>query len=705
MPAITGILITGMALGQTNRCAVLEHEHYLEQVNAKRLQQRVAYEQKINDWTNNYTAANKTTTPAITIPVVVHVVYNTGTQNISDAQVFSQIEVLNKDFNRLNSDTTNTPAVWKSIAGNANVSFCMAQVDPTGNPTNGIERRQSTVSSFSTNDNIKHYSSGGLDAWDPALYFNIWVGPLGGGLLGYAEFPTGTLSTTYGVVIGYDCFGTTGTAASPFNLGRTATHEIGHCFNLFHIWGDDGSACSGSDQVTDTPNQGSENYGCPSYPHTDACASTSPGVMFMNYMDYTDDGCMNMFTQGQVTRMLAVVNNAPYNALANSTVCGAPVLVANDAMLAKIITPDGNICSSNITPEITLKNMGIDTLFSVDINYFTDNNAAAVYSWSGTLPSLTTVSITLPSISVSTGAHSFTVFTSQPNGSNDLNTVNDSAVSSFNVVGLGLPLPYAEGFETSFPPAGGALNNPDASYTWEQTPSASHSGTQSVYINNFDYSGTGSYDEIVLPAVDLTGQTAARLSFYVAYQLYTNPNASTTYSDTLEVLLTTDCGDTYTSLYKKYSTTLTTTTPTFSTNAFTPTATQWRRDSIDLSGYAGNSNVVVVMRAINDYENNLWLDDINIENATTTGLQEVNNNEVRLYPNPANDKVVVDLSRINDSHLRIRIMDFTGRVILDENGIVGGYQYNYDLQALSSGSYLMEISGTETRKILPLIKK
>lgn len=705
MPAVAGILLSGIAIGQTNRCAVIEHEQYLEQKNPKRHQQREAYNQRVADWINNNPSANKSTT-SITIPVVVHVVYKTTVQNISDAQVFSQIEALNQDFNRLNSDTANTPTAWKSIAGNAGVNFCLAQVDPSGNPTTGIERRQTTVNSFSTNDNIKAFATGGLDAWNPAQYFNIWVGPLGGGLLGYAEFPTGSLSNTYGVVIGYDCFGTMGTAASPFDLGRTATHEIGHCFNLFHIWGDDGGACTGSDQVADTPNQGSEKYGCPTYPQTDACAASAPGVMFMNYMDYTDDGCMNLFTQGQVTRMLAIINNPPYNTLQSSLACGAPVLQTNDAMLASITSPNGLLCNNSFTPEVSLKNMGIDTLFSVNINYYVDANTPAVYAWSGVLPSLSSTTVTLPAVTTTTGAHTFTVFTSQPNGSNDLNTVNDSATVSFSIVSSGLPLPYTEGFEAGVPPAGGTLINPDVSFTWEQTSAAKHGGTYSAFINNYDYDAHGLLDEIQLPGIDLTGQTTPKLTFWLAYRLYTNPTTSPNFSDTLEVLVSTDCGDTYTSVYKKYSTALVTTgTPYFTSISFVPTLAQWRNDTIDLTGYINNANVIVKFRNIADFENNLYLDDINIQNATTSGIQDVNAAQVNLYPNPAENSILLDLSRISETGLRVRILDLTGRTVLDENGIAGGYQYEYNLSTLSSGSYLLEVTGAHTQKVLPFVRK
>jgi hypothetical protein len=184
------------------------------------------------------------------------------------------------------------------LIGNAQLVFCLAKRTPTGAATTGIERRSTTVTSWSTNDNIKYYSLGGLDAWNANSYLNIWTGKLGGGLLGYATFPGGTLAKD-GVVL---LFSSVGSLASPstlianYNLGRTATHEVGHWFNLRHIWGDDGGACSGSDLVDDTPNQGSENYGCPAANKLSICTNTYE--MWMNYMDYTDDRCMYMFSVG-----------------------------------------------------------------------------------------------------------------------------------------------------------------------------------------------------------------------------------------------------------------------------------------------------------------------------------------------------------------------------------------------------------------------
>lgn len=258
----------------------------------------------------------------ITIPVVVHVVWNTSGQNISDAQVLSQIDVLNEDFARLNADKINTPSAFSGLGANTQIQFCMAKRDPNGNSTTGIVRKQTSTTSFSSNDNIKRNANGGDDAWPAGQYLNIWSGNLSGGLLGYAQFPGGSAATD-GVVMLYNAFGRVGNVVAPFHKGRSGTHEVGHWLNLYHIWGDDGTSCSGSDQVTDTPNQTSENYNCPAYPRTDACSASSPGVMFMNYMDYTDDACMNIFTNGQSTRMNATLNGSRVSLL-SSLGCVAP---------------------------------------------------------------------------------------------------------------------------------------------------------------------------------------------------------------------------------------------------------------------------------------------------------------------------------------------------------------------------------------------
>jgi len=241
-----------------------------------------------------------------TIPVVVHVVYKTAQQNLPDAQVKSQIDVLNEDFRKLNADASKVPAVFQPLHADCNIQFKLATKDIFGNTTTGITRTKTNRSSFGINDSVKANKTGGVDPWPARRYLNIWVCNLGGGLLGYAQFPGGPWKTD-GVVILNSAFGNTGTATDPFDLGRTTTHEVGHWLNLFHIWGDDGTGCKGSDHCPDTPNQASENFGKPTFPHI-SCKNGPNGDMFMNYMDYVDDDAMMMFTAGQATRMNAVLN-------------------------------------------------------------------------------------------------------------------------------------------------------------------------------------------------------------------------------------------------------------------------------------------------------------------------------------------------------------------------------------------------------------
>ncbi len=228
----------------------------------------------------------------IEIPVVVNVLYRTAAENISQAQIQSQIDVLNEDFAALNSDYNNTPAIFQAVrSGDIKIRFVLDQV---------IQKRTSKKS-WGTNDAMKKTSSGGIAPTSPATKLNLWSCNLGGGILGYAQFPGGN-SATDGVVIDNNAFGRTGTVSAPYNKGRTATHEVGHWMNLRHIWGD---ASCGNDQVDDTPQHNAANYGCPAAGHQSTCTGR-PVEMTMNYMDYTDDACMYMFSAGQKTRMLAI---------------------------------------------------------------------------------------------------------------------------------------------------------------------------------------------------------------------------------------------------------------------------------------------------------------------------------------------------------------------------------------------------------------
>ncbi len=227
----------------------------------------------------------------IQIPVVFNVLYKTAAQNISQAQLQSQINVLNADYAALNSEYGSIPAAFAGVASGATgIEFVL----------HSVVRKSTNKTSWSTNDAMKKSAQGGINPTTPTTKLNIWVCNLGGGILGYAQFPGGP-SATDGVVLDDNATGNTGTASAPFNKGRTATHEVGHWLNLRHIWGD---ATCGSDLVSDTPTHNTANYGCPAQPHYSTCSGT-PREMTMNYMDYTDDACMYMFSTGQKNRMKA----------------------------------------------------------------------------------------------------------------------------------------------------------------------------------------------------------------------------------------------------------------------------------------------------------------------------------------------------------------------------------------------------------------
>ena len=254
----------------------------------------------------------------ITIPVVIHVLYNNPVQNISDAQILSQIDVLNKDYRALNEDIAGTPQVFKNLIADSRISFCLAKVAPGGYSTNGIVRKYTTVSSFLPNDDMKFSDRGGADAWDSKKYLNIWVCSMQGRILGYATVPGGPANAD-GVVINYDVFGNRGTVRNPFNKGRTTTHEVGHWLGLKHLWGD--TDC-GDDGIADTPQQYGYNYGCPNFPRKSLCSLDANGDLFMNFMDFANDACMFMFTHGQKIKMRTVFSKTGFrNAMLQSFTC------------------------------------------------------------------------------------------------------------------------------------------------------------------------------------------------------------------------------------------------------------------------------------------------------------------------------------------------------------------------------------------------
>lgn len=332
------------------KSGTLDHLELLKQQDGRIEQNMDAVENNLQAFLSSDNSFKKLSTPVI-VPVVVHVIWNTASQNISDAQVFSQIDVLNEDYFRLNPDTVNTPALFQSVAAGANIQFCLAQIDTNGLPFNGIHRVQTTVTSFTQNNNVKHTSTGGTDIWNPNQYLNMWICNLSGGILGYTQFPGGPPSTE-GVVILYNVFGRIGNLLSPFDKGRTTTQEVGHYFYLYPIAsfpcaGLNANDCNAQgDKVCDTP-PATQSFGCPP-PTQNSCTETNPFPppytmdmpdMTSNFMGYSDDSCMNLFTQGQAARMNATINSYYTWMFSTSLICQPNTINENNPETNIILFP------------------------------------------------------------------------------------------------------------------------------------------------------------------------------------------------------------------------------------------------------------------------------------------------------------------------------------------------------------------------------
>lgn len=327
--SILAFIFSSQAIAQDHKCSTML---YLSKQIAKdpglaeRMKKSEVEKQK---WISTHAKSTRGGALVITIPVVFHVIWNDPIENISDNQIYSQLDILNEDFRALNADTLDDTHPFWQYTADAEIEFCLAAVDENGDPTDGITRTQTNVVTWddAIQDDIKSTANGGLDNWDPTQYLNIYVVNLGGTTLGFATFPDDLAATPEmdGVVIRYEAFGNTGTAGigafQANDLGRTATHEVGHWLDLRHIWGD--TIC-GDDFVTDTEIAETSNFGCPAFPFNDnsTCGSGPDGEMYMNYMDYVDDACMNMFTTGQADRMYAALNG-PRSGLLTSTGCDA----------------------------------------------------------------------------------------------------------------------------------------------------------------------------------------------------------------------------------------------------------------------------------------------------------------------------------------------------------------------------------------------
>jgi hypothetical protein len=553
--------------------------------------------------------------PPYQIPVVVHIIHNgedigTG-PNVSDAQVLSQIRVLNEDFNRENADAANTPAEFTGVAGNLDIEFVLARRDPDGLATNGIVRVNGGRNSWTMNDN---YVLKETSYWPAEQYMNIWVCNLIGAHVGYAQFPesdlegmenSSTNSLTDGVVIWHEAFGSIDDGAfsldPDFNKGRTATHETGHFFGLNHIWGDD-TGCSGTDYVSDTPNQAGNSTGCATHPKTDTCGEV---IMFQNFLDYSDDDCMNLFTQGQVNRMIVVLENSPRrNSLLTSPGLQDPDPLPNDIGIRTIVFPDASVCNNNITPAIELRNYGNNVITSARIRFLVDGIAQQTTDFALSLDPMESVEVSFAALTMSSGIHDISFQVLLTNGGTDGGNYNDLKTSDVIIPAFANP-PFAENFNVQ--PPGWIIDNPDGQITWQNVTAPNESpGNKALKLNYYDYEDkVGEVDIFLSPVLDLSSAPAATLTFDVAHARYLSSN------DRLQVIVLVNCEDRTqgTVVYDRAGDALKT-TPGVSV-PFTPASqNQWRKELINLADFIGMDKVQLAFVGVNDWGNNIYVDNI-----------------------------------------------------------------------------------------------
>ncbi|MBT1698347.1 choice-of-anchor J domain-containing protein [Fulvivirgaceae bacterium PWU4] len=612
-------ILTYFIAAAQDRCGTVQYSHTLK--NQQRVRESDAqFERWLKDRSPDQRNQRQKSGP-YKVPVVIHVVHNgeavgTGT-NISEAQILSQIGVLNKDFNRLNADAANTPAVFAAVAGSMNIEFVLAKQNPEGLETSGIVRVKGNKSGWTINDNYELKSQ---SYWPAEKYLNIWVCNLTD-YLGYTQFPVSNLpglengstnALTDGIVIWYRAFGSADDGAftldPDYDKGRTLTHEMGHFFGLRHIWGDQ-SGCeqangSGGDHVADTPDQSESTTGCPNHPRVDTC---SPAKMFQNFLDYTDDVCMNLFTQGQVDRMGIVIESSPRRvSLLTSPGLSEPVPVPNDLGIRSVLSPLATSCTSPVTPSIEVRNYGSNQVVSARISVSVNGSIVETKDVALSLGNLQSAVVTFAPAAVTAGNSTLAFNIVLTNGTTDGRSQNN-ALSSSVFVPEAITAPFTETFTTL--PSKWIIQNPDQQITWKLQPAPKETAAnKALFLDFFNYDDHfGEQDIFLSPVFDLSTASVTSLVFDVAHARFQSSN------DQLKVIVLTDCQELTegTTVFDKEGAALATTTST--AQGFVPSGeSQWRKETVNLNAFLGKTHVQLAFVGINDWGNNVYIDNISL---------------------------------------------------------------------------------------------
>ena len=575
--------------------------------------------------------------PVYIIPIVFHILHDYGPENISDAQVIDEVRILNEDYRKLNADISQVAAPFQSITADCEIEFRLAQLDPNGNCTNGIDRI-ATPKTYKASDASK------LNDWPYNKYLNVWTcHDIGSGAAGYSYYPGSAPSTAVdGVLILHSYVGSIGTSSA--TTSRALSHEIGHYLNLAHLWGSTnqpGVQC-GDDGVSDTPvTMGHLPGNCPLNDQT--CGNGAENTQ--NYMEYAY--CQKMFTQGQRTRMRnALVSSVEQR----SNLWSASNLTATGAGA----TPQ--LCTADFKTSTRVACVGANIIFT-DLSW---NNPPTSWQWDFNNDNVTDATTQNPTYAYSAPGVYSVKLTVSDGASTKTVTKSSYIVIMSNTASA--QLPYSEGFENSnFPYNDMYLTSASTNATtWNRTTAAAYTGSASVKLDNYSPT-SGDVDEFITPAIDMSSVTSPTMSFKVAYQR----RSSTDTLDQLRVLTSTNCGASWVQRYSKSEAALATISAT-SGNSFTPGSTsQWRSENVSIANVTGQTDVRFRFEFTgHGVGNNIYIDDINISG--NLGIEEEAASEfgMSVSPNPSDGTSTVSFTLGSSYNVGLNIYDLVGKEVI-----------------------------------------
>lgn len=679
------LALSGVSLSAQHRCGFDAILAYQKRQNPAAFSRAIAHEQQAYDrWVKNsgQGLASRNSCDFFTIPVVFHIIYANQSANISEGQVLSQLDILNQDYRRMDSTAGEGPGA------DARIQFCLATLDPDGDSTSGITRTQSTLGIHRT---IEEDQLKSLASWDDQRYLNIWVvesvtliDPDGQdppkAILAYASFPTFPNGLPQGVVIDHRYLGNQGTAIAPYNAGRTLTHEIGHFFGLYHPFESEG-ICSGAtefncisngDRVCDTPSQLEPTFGCP-VSADNSCTDRPcdrPDPAF-NYMNYTDDVCMNAFTIGQADRMRFFLEGARASLV-------DPLNLASTGcdMLSILNRPIANFSQSSISLCIQ------ESVVFQDLS----EGCPDTYSWHfpGGIPASSSSAQTVVTYAVP-GTYPVTLIVGNSQGNDTLTRL--TAIRTSIAVQAGS---WQENFESIlFPPEGWQKGDADELGGWIRTNQAARSGQFSAVMPHFNSPSCGFQDMLISPPLEMSGKPW-QLSFSYAYQ---QRNAESSDADEFQVSISDTCGAPWLPVFFRAGASLSTVEGTLDTGPFVPGSGEWEQVVIDLSQFSDRSHVRIRFQTKGRNGQNLYLDDIRISPSTSVSvLPELAGLEV--FPNPFGGELTIRQPAWAGQEVELELLDMQGRVVeqaissLDFSG-----EMNWSLdQSTGTGLYIVRIS-------------